>query len=159
MRIRRGSIGRPAAVLLIAAVVVSLVAGCGPSIEPTIRPGASAHPTLPSGFPLGSFAKDLGDPFLGRIRLVWTFGPDGRWSEVPFAIDGQTLRVPTVRGMYAIDGETVTITTDYPAGWGTSAHRWQVVGPYLWTAFVTSDVPEDAGWFEMLDDRPWTAVD
>ena len=41
------------------------------------------------GFPLGTFAKEISDPDLGHVRLVWTFEPDGRYAEIPFALDGR----------------------------------------------------------------------
>jgi hypothetical protein len=129
----------------------ALTAGCAAS-----APGPSDHPVAPSGFPLGTFSKELNDPELGRVRLVWDFEPDGRYAEIPMALDGQTLKAPTVRGRYSVDGSDVTIATDYPADWGTSRHAWRMDGDVLWTVFLESDVPEDKDWFEALDSQPWT---
>jgi hypothetical protein len=128
-----------------------LVGGCAASVQ-----APSDHPISSSGFPLGTFSKELSHPELGRVRLVWDFEPDGRYAEVPFALDGQTLRAPTVRGTYTVDGETVTIATEYPPDWGTSRHAWRLDGDALWTVFLDSDIPEDKDWFEALDSRPWT---
>jgi hypothetical protein len=128
-----------------------LVAACA-----TSAPQSSASPISSSGFPLGTFSKELTDPELGRVRLVWDFEPDGRYAEIPFALDGQTLKAPTIRGTYAVDGGTVTIAIEYPPDWGTSRHGWRMDGDLLWTVFVESDVPEDKAWFEALDSRPWT---
>ena len=119
-------------------------------------PAPSDHPIGPSGFPLGTFSKELDHPELGRIRLVWDFEPDGRYAEIPLALDGQTLLAPTVRGRYMVDGSNVTIATDYPPDWGTSHHAWRMDGDVLWTVFIESDVPDDKDWFEALDSRPWT---
>jgi hypothetical protein len=60
--------------------------------------------------------------------LVWVFEPDGRYAEVPFALDGQTLKAPTVRGSYSDDGEIETLANDYPPNWGTSRHGWRMDG-------------------------------
>ncbi len=128
-----------------------LVAGCTAS-----APVASDHPVGPSGFPLGTFSKVRSDPELGRVRFVWDFEPDGRYAEIPLALDGQTLMAPTVRGRYTVDGSTVTIATDYPPDWGTSRHAWRMDGDALWTVFLESDIPDDKDWFEALDSRPWT---
>jgi hypothetical protein len=108
-----------------------------------------------SGFPLGSFAKELQDPEAGRVRLVWTFEPDGGYAEIPFALDGQTLDWPPIRGTWAANRETVTVATTYPPGWGTSTHGWRLDRDELWTYLVGSDNPEDADWFTTLDTRPW----
>ena len=128
-----------------------LVAGCTGS-APTPRD----RPLGPSGFPLGTFSKELSGPELGHVRLVWDFEPDGRYAEIPFALDGQTVRTPTILGTYVVDGDTVTIATEYPPDWGTSRHAWRMDGDVLWTVFLQSDVPDDKDWFEGLDSRPWT---
>jgi hypothetical protein len=146
------SISRSASVLggIVLATGV-LVAACGSSAPPP-----SDHAVGASGFPLGTFSKELSDPELGRVRLVWDFEPDGRYAEIPLALDGQTMKAPTVRGRYTVDGETVMIATDYPPDWGTSRHGWRMDGDVLWTVFLESDVPDDKDWFEALDSRPWT---
>jgi hypothetical protein len=146
------SISRSASVLGgILLVTGVLVAAC---TAPTSAPRDPA--IAASGFPLGTFSKVLSHPDLGRVRLVWDFEPDGRYAEVPLALDGQTMKAPTVRGRYAVDGSTVTIATDYPPDWGTSRHAWRMDGDVLWTVFLESDVPDDKDWFEALDSQPWT---
>jgi hypothetical protein len=152
MRTGSRSISRSAPVL----VVIALVAGILAASCASTRVASSEHPIAASGFPLGSFAKEVRLPDLGHIRLVWTFEPDGRYAEIPFALDGQTLLAPTVRGTYAVDDGTVTIATDYPPDWGTSRHGWRMDGDRLWTFFMDSDVPDDKDWFEGLDSQPWT---
>jgi hypothetical protein len=146
------SISRSASVLAgIAFAIGALAAACTPS-----QPSSGDHPVGPSGFPLGTFSKEMSDPELGRVRFVWDFEPDGRYAEIPLALDGQTLLAPTVRGRYTVDGSNVTIATDYPPDWGTSRHAWRMDGDVLWTVFLDSNVPEDKDWFEGLDSRPWT---
>lgn len=152
MRTGPGSISRSASILGVVALVVCVLATAGA----TTGVPSGDHALAASGFPLGSFAKELQDPGLGRVRLVWTFEADGRYTEVPFALDGQTLKTPTIRGRYAVDGETVAMATEYPLDWGTSRHGWRMDGDRLWTVFIESDVPEDKDWFEALDSRPWT---
>jgi hypothetical protein len=139
------------AVLLIAAGA-SALAGCTAAAPPSIDPGAR-DPA--SGFPLGSFSKEVHDPVAGRLRLVWTFEPDGGYAEIPVALDGQTLDWPPIRGAWAADTDTVTIATTYPPGWGTSTHGWRLDRDELWTYLVESDNPEDVDWFTTLDTRPW----
>jgi hypothetical protein len=141
-----------AAALLLVATVASSVAACASAARPSTEPGA-LDPA--SGFPLGSFAKEVHDPVAGRLRLVWTFAPDGGYAEIPFALDGQTLDWPPIRGTWAADADTVTVTTTYPPGWGTSTHGWRLDRDELWTYLVGSDNPEDADWFTTLDTRPW----
>jgi hypothetical protein len=138
--------------------VVAVVLGLGLAVVVTACSATqtpSGHQVTASGFPSGAFAKEVVDPELGRVRLVWRFEPDGRWAEIPLALDGQTLRMPTVRGSWVADAETVTVATDYPPGWGTSTHGWRLDGDRLWTFFKDSDVPDDKEWFESLDSRPW----
>ncbi len=130
-------------------VVAVVLAGCAREAPP-----GHGHDAR-TGFPYGVYGKDMDDAELGRIRLEWVFGPDGRWAEVPIALDGQPQLAPVVRGTYTVDGEEVTIATSWPAGWGTSTHRWRLDREDLWTAFVSSDVPGDAGWFATLDQQPW----
>ena len=135
------------------------VASCGAPVAPSSRGDATAaNPATASGFPLGSFAKEVQDPELGRIRLAWTFEEDGRWAEVPFALEGQSLNVPAMRGTYTVEGDTVTLATEFPPGWGTSQHTWRLDGDRLWTSFVSSTNPDDADWFKTLDDRPWVSI-
>jgi hypothetical protein len=136
--------------IVAATLSIASLGACVPSGTP---PVAGVDPT--SGFPTGTFAKDIVDPPMGRVRLHWVFGPDGRWAEVPEALDGQALPAPPVRGTYRVDGDLVTIATDFPAGWGTSSHRWRLDGDELWTTFESSDNPDDEGWFAMLDATPW----
>lgn len=145
---------RPSLALALATMVV-LVVACAPAGEGSPTPSLGVE----NGFPLGSFAKQIDDPQAGRVRLVWTFESGGRWAEVPFALDGQTSIFPPVRGTWTVDGETVTIATDFPPGWGWARHAWRLVGDQLWTTYQSSDVPEDAGWFAMLDVEPWIRVD
>ena len=146
------SISRSASALGVTLLAASvLVAGCTAA-----APAPREHSVGRSGFPLGTFAKELESPDLGRVRFVWDFEPDGRYAEIPLALDGQTLHAPTVRGTYVVDGETVTIATEYPPDWGTSRHAWRMDGDVLWTVFLESDVPDDKDWFEGLDSRPWT---
>ena len=136
--------------LALGAIVASVIlAACAGASEP---PSGTDPAT---GFPYGVFSKEVTDPDLGRVRLDWVFGPDGRWAEVPIPLDGQPQRSPVVRGTVAVDGDTLTIATGWPPDWGTSQHRWWVEGEDLWTAFRGSDVPGDAGWFAGLDARPW----
>jgi len=133
------------------AVTASLT-GCATG-TPTGPANGSFAPS--SGLPLGSFAKELRDPHAGRVRLVWTFEPDGRWAEIPLALDGQAIDLPPIRGTWTADGETVTIATTHPPGIGTSTHRWRRDRDEMWTWFVASDNPEDQEWFENLDSQPW----
>lgn len=138
---------------VVVACFVAVAQGCGPAPAP-ITDGIGAQ-----GFPVGTFTKDREDYVLGRVRIAWTFGPDGRWTEVPFALEGQTLNVPAVRGTYSVDGAILTIATNYPPEWGTSRHVWQMIAGRLWTTFVSSNVPGDAEWFDELDISPWIPVE
>lgn len=118
------------------------------------RPAGTA-PMAPPGFPVGTFAKEFLDPFLGRMQINWTFDPSGRWAEIPIALDEQAIGATVVRGRYIVEGESVTIASDYPPGIGTSRHAWRLDGDRLWTTFESSDNEDDAEWFAMLDPAPW----
>jgi hypothetical protein len=138
-------------------VLSAASAGCGGNGSTT---NASISPEIASsGFPLGTFTKEIRDPFLGRVRLAWTFAGDGRWAEVPEALDGQRLDAPVVRGSFGVTADTLTIATEYPPDWGTSEHTWRLEGRLLWTDFVSSDVDGDADWFAMLDTQPWVPLE
>ena len=156
MRFGPGVLARFGLTVLISGAAAMVVAACGASIAPATGTGApSADPVTAAGFPLGSFAKEVQEPQHGRIRLVWTFEDGGRWAEVPFALEGQSLNMPAVRGTYTVDGDTVTLATEFPPDWGTSHHTWRLEDDRLWTSFISSTNPEDADWFRALDDRPW----
>ena len=57
-----------------------------------------------------------------------------------------------------VDGDVLTIVTDYPPGFGTSRHTWRIEGGNLWTTYRSSDFAEDEGWFAMLDPVPWAPM-
>lgn len=157
MRIGPGLPATIGQVVLPIGLAAAIVVGCAAPI-PTAGGGGAAPVLTSSGFPLGSFAKDVQDPDFGRVRLVWTFEDGGRWAEIPFALDGQTIKMPTVRGTYAIDGSAVTLATEFPPDWGTSHHTWRLEGDRLWTSFISSTIDGDADWFRGLDSRPWIWV-
>ena len=112
----------------------------------------------PDGFPTGVFAKTFDDPFFGPMRLSWVFEADGDWAEVPEATAGQSIQTGPARGHYVVEGDLLSITVDAPTFWGDHEHRWRLEGDELITTYEDSELPEDAGWFEMLDRQPWVRV-
>ena len=112
----------------------------------------------PDGFPTGIFAKTFDDPFFGPMRLSWVFEADGDWAEVPEATAGQSIQTGPARGHYVVEGDLLSITVDAPTFWGDHEHRWRLEGDELITTYEDSELPEDAGWFEMLDRQPWVRV-
>ena len=130
--------------------VALIVAACGATSTPT--PAG----TTPDGFPLGSFEKRIDDPAIGPTRMIWTFTADGRYTEIQLATDGQRVDTFPIRGTFTTDRDTVTIATSFPPGMGTSTHGWRRDGDRLWTFLIESDNPDDEGWFESMDSRPWT---
>ena len=142
---------RPGRAIRIAVIAAALAmpAGCVAT-----RPDIDG-PTPPPEFPVGTFAKEIQDPSLGRMQINWTFDPSGQWAEIPIALDDQAIRAMVVRGTYTVEGESVTIASDYPPGIGTSRHAWRLEGNRLWTTFESSDNEDDAEWFAMLDPTPW----
>ena len=134
--------------MLLAVLALALAACVAPAPPPS-----GVDPA--TGFPFGAYGKEIADPSLGRTRIDWTFGPDGRWAEVPIPLDGQRQPSPVVRGTYEVVGDELVVATTWPEGWGTSRHRWRTDGDDLWTVFLSSDIPEDADWFSMLDSQPW----
>lgn len=133
--------------------VLAIVAGCAG----TSRSGAVQGSDPVSGFPLGAFAKEIDDPS-GRVRIVWTFEPDGRFAEIPQALDGQRLDWPAVRGTWTADADALTIVASFPQDYGTMRHGWRVDGDQLWTFLISSDNPADKEWFATLDTQPWRRV-
>jgi hypothetical protein len=131
-------------------VVSAIVTGCAGAS----RSGAATGSDPASGFPLGSFAKEINDPS-GRVRVIWTFEPDGRFAETPQALDGQALDWPAVRGTWTADAQTVTIVVSFPQNFGTMRHGWRVDADQLWTSLISSDNPADKEWFATLDAQPW----
>jgi hypothetical protein len=131
-------------------VAVLVLAGCGGAGSSAAQSGATA-----SGFPLGSVAKEVVDPDHGRVRIVWTFTRDGRFTEVQFPLDGQWLQTNPVRGTFTAAADRVTIAGDFPPGIGTSTHGWRRDGDRLWTFFVDSTNPDDHEFFEGIDSQPW----
>ena len=134
--------------LAIGLFVTAVLAGCS-----TRAPGAPDPTIAASGFPVGTYVKDFVEPQFGPTRIAWTFEPDGSWAEIP--LEGAPIGVPPIRGTYTISGDVVTLATEYPPGLGTSRHTWRSVDGRLWTTYRSSDNPEDAGWFAMLDPIPW----
>ena len=147
-RQRRAAAGRGGVPIVVAALALALAACVAPD-----PPASGVDPE--TGFPFGAYGKEIADPSLGRMRVDWVFGPDGRWAEVPIPLDGQRQPSPVVRGTWEVQGDELVVATTWPEGWGTSRHRWRADGDDLWTVFLSSDVPEDADWFSMLDTRPW----
>ena len=86
MRTGPRSISRSASMLVVIVFVAGypVAASCASARVPS-----SEHP-IGAGVPAGGFAKEIQHPDLGHIRLVWTFEPDGRYAEIPIALDGQT---------------------------------------------------------------------
>jgi hypothetical protein len=125
--------------------IATVLAGCATGARPIMAPGTV---DAGSGFPLGSYAKEFTDPDVGRVRLVWTFEPDG-----------QALDTVPIRGTWTADPESVSIASSYPPGMGTSRHGWRLDRDELWTYFLSSDNPDDFDWFTNLDVRPWTPFD
>ena len=66
---------------VVAVAFAIVVGGCAGSSAP------APSGTTDAGFPLGSFSKELTEPIDGHVRVVWTFAPDGRFTEVQFALD------------------------------------------------------------------------
>ncbi len=135
-------------------LVAVLASGCTGLFGSPAPRGATVE-----GFPLGAVAKDLEHPGLGRFRLIWIFKGDGRWAEVPVALDGQTLRLPPLRGTFVLDGATLTLKPDFPPGMTPSNHAWQVEGATLRTTFAAG-APEDEDWFlSVVDGAAWRPVE
>lgn len=149
----RPRLARPLAIGL--ATVSIAIGGCGTSAR--LPPPRGSDPA--SGFPLGRFAKEIDDPSAGRVRLVWAFEPDGRYAEIPFALDGQAMTFPTVRGTWTADDSTLAIDVTYPPEYAANRHGWRRDGDLLWTYLISSDDPEDVDWFTPLDVQPWRPVD
>ena len=113
----------------------------------------------PDGFPTGVFAKSFDDEQFGPMRLSWVFDADGNWAEVPESTAGRSLaETGPARGHYTVDGDLLSITVDSPTFWGDHQHRWRLEGDRLITSFEDSEIPEDEGFFEMLDQQPWVRV-
>lgn len=142
----RRSLGRWP-ILAIAIVVAACVGGTPSSPDPVIAA---------SGFPVGTYTKRFVEPTYGPTTLAWTFSPDGRWAEIP--VEGAPVGAKPIRGTFHVDGDTLTMVTNYPPGFGSSRHTWRIEGGELWTEFQSSDFEEDAAWFAMLDPIPWTRV-
>jgi hypothetical protein len=140
------------AVIVAIGVIAVAAAACAAGDTP---PPAGVRP---DGFPTGVFAKSFIDPELGRVRLSWVFDAAGDWAEVPQATGGQTLETGPSRGHYTVDGDLLSITVDAPSFYGDHQHRWRLEGDELITTFEDSELPEDAGWFAMLDRQPWVRV-
>lgn len=145
----------PTIAAVLAVLLVSAVAAVACSVPGSTPPAAGARP---DGFPTGVFAKLFDDPYLGPMRLSWVFEPDGDWAEVPEATAGQTIATGPARGRYVVDGDLLTLEVDHPSAWGWSRHRWRLDGDRLVTLYESSELPEDADWFAMLDAQPWVRV-
>ena len=109
-----------------------------------------------SGFPVGAYTKQFVEPTFGPSVLAWRFEADGRWAEIP--LEGAPVGARPIRGRFTIEGDELIITTDYPPGFGASRHAWRMDGDNLWTTYLSSDLPEDADWFAMLDPSPWVPL-
>ena len=146
---RRASTSRRSTVgwLMAAALLVSCTNRAASSPDPAIAA---------SGFPIGTYTKSFVEPTFGPSTLAWTFGADGRWAEIP--LEGAPVGAKPIRGTFHVDGDVLTIVTDYPPGFGTSRHTWRIEGGNLWTTYRSSDFAEDEGWFAMLDPVPWAPM-
>ena len=138
-------------VSLAAVVVGAWLSACGNPAGGNPDPAIAA-----SGFPIGAFTKRFVEPTSGPGVLAWRFEADGRWAEIP--LEGAPLGAKPIRGRFSVDGDSLTLTTDYPPGFGTSRHTWRVEDGLLWTRFDSSDLPDDASWFALLDGSPWVPL-
>ena len=146
---RRGLAAALAATLVVAVTVAGCAAGDAP-------PAAGVRP---DGFPTGVFTKSFDDELFGPLRLSWVFDADGDWAEVPESTAGRSLaKTGPARGHYTVDGDLLSITVDFPTFWGDHQHRWRLDGDRLITTYEDSEIPEDAGFFEVLDQQPWVRV-
>jgi len=149
---RSRTAARPGRGLVISLFVVAALAGCS-----GYAPGSPDPTIVASGFPVGHYVKAFVEPQFGPGRIAWTFEADGRWAEIP--LEGAPMGATPVRGSYAVTGDILTITTDYPPGFGASRHTWLVTDGQLWTSYRSSDVDEDAEWFALLDPFPWIPLE
>jgi len=157
-RARKGRIvpamtGRTHRGIFVTLVAIALAAtGCAAADAPTTAG------VRPDGFPTGVFEKTYDDPDFGPMRLSWVFAANGDWAEVPEAIAGRTIDATPARGHYAVDGDLLSISVDFPPFWSDTAHHWKLDGDHLITTFEHSDDPIDAEFFGMLDREPWVRV-
>lgn len=138
--------------LAICLFLTAALAGCSARVAGSPDPSISA-----SGFPIGTYVKDFVEPQFGPARIAWTFEADGSWAEIP--LDGAPIGAKPIRGSYAVSGDVVTIATEYPPDFGTSSHAWRFVDGRLLTRYQSSNIPEDADWFAMLDPIPWIRLE
>ena len=127
------------------ALIVLLVVACAP-------PGSAryAGQAPPAGFPVGAYEKTTGDG-----RVLWTFRPDGVWTELHLTHDGGYAGV--FKGLYRVDDRTVVIDPGFPAEYEPTTHAWRVEDGRLWTTFVAGN-DEDRSYFESIDRLPWELV-
>ena len=138
--------------LAIGLVAAAVLAACSGHVPGPPDPSIAA-----SGFPVGTYVKDFIEPQFGPTRIGWTFDPDGNWAEIP--LEGAPIGAPPIRGTYTVSGDVITIATSYPPDFGTSRHAWELRDGRLWTTYRSSDLPEDADWFAMLDPIPWVPLE
>ena len=104
----------------------------------------------PPGFPVGAYEKSNDDE-----RVLWTFRPDGVWTELHLTLDGAYAGV--FKGLYHVDDGTLVIDPGFPAEFEPMTHAWRVEEGRLWTTFVAGD-DEDRSYFEGIDQLPWEPV-
>lgn len=152
-------------------VLAATLAGCG-------GPGASGGPDA-SGGPGGSSVIPAGHPLIGTWtvdvsradfaaagvtdpgpqnensgRFLWTFAPDGTWTQVQQSLDGAPVNNPIFRGTYTFEGDTLVATTTFPTQYADDGlhYTWVITGDEV--QFDLLD-PPDPILPIMIETHPW----
>ncbi len=88
-------------------------------------------------------------------RFVFTFGPDGTWTQVQESLDGSPVMNPVFRGTYTVDGSSFVATTTFPAEYADAGlhFTWAMAGADLQLDLLD---PPDELLPVIMETHPWT---
>jgi hypothetical protein len=88
-------------------------------------------------------------------KFIWTFAPDGTWTQIQQGLDGAHLNNPVFGGTWTVDGGNLVAVTEFPTEYRDSGlhYTWAIEGSEL--RFDLLD-PPDPMLPIVMEAHPWT---
>ena len=149
--------------LVLLGLALAACASPGASLGPGATPPAdiAGHPLLGTwtvDVTRADFAAagvtDPGAQDENSGRFLWTFAPDGTWTQVQQSLDGAPINNPVFRGTYVIDGDQLIATTQFPELFRDDGLHYTFVVTGDTARFDLLD-PPDQTLPVIVETRPW----
>lgn len=154
-----------------AGLVVALVAACGQgsaTATPASTTAAATAGAVSSSPLVGAWqtaitmadleAGGVADPGLqteNSGRFIWTFTPDGKWTQIQQSLEGAKLNNPVFGGTWTVDGGNLVAVTEFPTEYRDSGlhYTWAIEGSELRVDLLD---PPDPMLPIIMEAHPWT---